>query len=97
MRSWIFSYNTDFIYLTSFNDSRFELIQKIELKVSYYDPFNDFINNTKLIGCLTSFNDESIYIRIKFNKKEFLVQYKIIESELVEISRIEINYQIYKI
>ena len=87
----IFSHNTNFIYLTSFNDSRFELIQKIELKDNYYEPFNDFINNTKLIGCLTSFNDESIYIRIKINNKQFLVQYKIIESELMEISRIEIN------
>ena len=89
----IITNDNHFIYLSNFNSSRIdlELIQKIELNNGFFDPYDDFTNNTKLIRCLTSFNDESIYIRIKSNKKPFLVQYKIIESELVEISRIEIN------
>ena len=86
----IFTNDERFIYLSNFNSSRtdLEVIQKIELKDFCYQSYN--LYNTKLIKCLTSFNDDSIYIKIKFNNKPFLVQYKIIESELVEISRTEI-------
>ena len=83
----IFTNDERFIYLSNFNSSRIdvEVIQKIELKDFCYEC------NTKIIKCLTSFNDDSIYITIIVNNKRFLVQYKIIENELVEISRIEIN------
>ena len=93
----IFTYDTKFIYLSYFNSSKIdlELIQKIELKNIYYDlssyPYNYFLNTTKLIKSLTSFNDESIYIGVKINKIQFLVQYKLIESELVEVSRLELD------
>jgi len=83
----IFTNDERFIYLSNFNSSRIdvEVIQKIELKDFCYEC------NIKIIKCFTSFNDDSIYITIIVNNKRFLVQYKIIENELVEISRIEIN------
>ena len=87
----IFSMDSNYIYLINFISAKPEVIQIFGLKGLIDEPYNYFINHTELIRCLTSFNDESIYIRIKINKKQFLVQYKIIESELVEISRIEIN------
>ena len=86
----IFTNDNQFIYLSNFKplEIGLELFQKIELKDYYYHPY--FSNITELIRCLTSFNDDSIYIGIKINKNLVLVQYKIFESELVEISRIEI-------
>ena len=86
-KNLIFTNDYQFIYLSNFIPSTIglELFQKIELKDFYYH-----FNITELIRCVTSFNDDSIYIGIKINKNLVLVQYKIIESELVEISRIEI-------
>ena len=86
-KNLIFTNDYQFIYLSNFIPSTIglELFQKIELKDFYYH-----FNITDLIRCVTSFNDDSIYIGIKINKNLVLVQYKIFESELVEISRIEI-------
>ena len=83
----IFTNDKEFIYLSNFNSIKPEVIQKFEVKDLYN---HKFLINTKLVRNLTSFNDESIYITIQKCDKIFLVQYKIIESELEEISRIQI-------
>ena len=92
----LFTACRSFLYLINFNSSRPEVIQKVKLKDSYYDSYdsnNNIVNYTKLIRCITSFNDESIYITVIDHNgtRIFLVQYKIIEGELMEISRIRIN------
>ena len=83
----LFTTDQKFIYLINFNSPIPEVIQKIEIKFfSKEDDSYNYARNENLIRYLTSFNDESIYLI--YNK--FLVQYKIIGSELMEISRI--NY-----
>jgi len=83
----IFTHDSSFIYLVNINYMNPELIQKIEIKFSEKNIFwKNHINNTYIIRYLSSFNDESIYLTCN----DFMVQYKIIGSELVEISKIKI-------
>ena len=83
----IFTNDDYFIYLINFNYTEPEVIQKIEINYSEKNIYSyNYIGNAYLTRYLTSFNDESIYL--KFN--DFLVQYKIIGSELVEISKMKI-------
>ena len=84
----IFTHDGKYIYLINFNSTPPEVIQKVEIRFPYKDknlPFHN-VRDAKIIRYLTSFNDDSIY----FECDQFLVQYKIIEGELIEISRI--NY-----
>jgi len=87
----IFSIDEKFIYLINFNSAIPEVIQKIEQKGFINEPHNKFINHTELIRNIISFNDESIYIELSSVDRSFLIQYKIIEGELIEISRIKIK------
>ena len=86
----IFSMDFRYIYLINFN---FEIIQKIEIKdLNDDDPYSKkFFNYTELIRNLTSFNDDSIYLEFIFSDCSFLIQYKIIEGEFIEVSRIKIK------
>ena len=83
----LFTNNENYIYLVNFNYTIPEVIQKVELEFlrdescSYNDVDNDY-----LIRHFTSFNDESIYLKYKY----YLVQYKIIGSELIKISKMQI-------
>ena len=87
----IFSMDSDFIYLINFISDKPEVVQKFELRGLIDEPYNYFIDHTELIRCLTSFNDESIYLELSSKSRTFLIQYKIIEGELKEVSRIKIK------
>jgi len=87
----IFSMDSNNIYLINFYSSTPELIQKFNLTGFIDEPYYSFINSTALIRNLTSFNDESIFIELNSSKKAFLIQYKIIEGELKEVSKIKIK------
>jgi len=87
----LFTTDLKLIYLINFNSITPEVIQKIEIKFFsnepnflFHEPYHN-VRNENIIRYLTSFNDESIYLIYD----QFLVQYKIIGSELVEISRIK--------
>jgi len=88
----LFTTDKKLIYLINFNSLTPEVIQKIEIKLLSNELYPYQYHNVRkenLIRYLTSFNDESIYLIYD----QFLVQYKIIGSELVEISRIKYNKQ----
>ena len=88
----IFSMDSNYIYLINFISATPEVIQKVGLKGLLDEPYNYFINHTELIRCLTSFNDESIYLELStLNYRTFLIQYKLIEGELIEVSRIKMK------
>ena len=88
----IFSMDSNYIYLINFISAKPEVIQKVGLKGLLDEPYNYFINHTELIRCLTSFNDESIYLELStLNYRTFLIQYKLIEGELIEVSRIKMK------
>ena len=88
----IFSMDSNYIYLINFISATPEVIQKVGLKGLTDEPYNYFINHTELIRCLTSFNDESIYLELStLNYRSFLIQYKLIEGELIEVSRIKMK------
>ena len=80
----IFTHDSNFIYLINFNYKKPEVIQKIEINFYENSIYSyNFVDNSYLARYLTSFNDDSIYLIYN----GFLVQYKIIGSELVEISK----------
>ena len=83
----IFTNDDYFIYLINFNYTEPEVIQKIE--INYYEKniySYNYIGNAYLTRYLTSFNDESIYLI----NNDFFFHYKIIGSELMEISKMKI-------
>ena len=87
----IFSMDSNYIYLLNFISETPEVIQKVRLRDFTDEPYNSFSDHTKLIRYLTSFNDESIYLELSSSSKTFLIQYKIIEGEIMEVSRIKIK------
>ena len=93
------SHDNENLYLISFNCLFPEVIQKIQI-----DNFNDNTDNYNDNGFLKNleyinnfFKEDSIYIRKKqksfenglFYLVEYIVQYKIDNGELKEVSRIE--------
>ena len=87
----IFSMDSNYIYLLNFISETPEVIQKVRLRDFTDEPYNSLSDHTKLIRYLTSFNDESIYLELRSSSKIFLIQYKIIEGEIMEVSRIKIK------
>ena len=87
----IFSMDSNYIYLLNFISETPEVIQKVRLRDFTDEPYNSLSDHTKLIRYLTSFNDESIYLELSSSSKTFLIQYKIIEGEIMEVSRIKIK------
>ena len=84
----IFTHDEEYIYLINFNSTIPEVIQKVKIRFSYKDNKMLYhkVREANLIRYFNSFNDESVYLECD----PFLIQYKIIEGELMEISRI--NY-----
>ena len=83
----IFTHDNKYIYLINFNSTPPEIIQKVEIRFPckvQNIPYHE-VKEANLIRYLTSFNDESIYLECD----KFIVQYKIIGGELMEISRIQ--------
>ena len=80
----IFTNDNKFIYLINFNSMKPEVIQKVEIFSRKYQSYY-YIRNANITRYITSFNDESIYLKCN----NYLLQYKIIGGELMEISRIE--------
>ena len=95
----LFSHDTKYIYLFNLNIP--ELIQKLRRDNNYEISNFEIIltNYNHIIKYFMNYNDDSIYFEIiekifrdfSFYDITFLVQYKFIEKELIEISRIEIN------
>ena len=92
------SYDDYNLYLINFKSVIPEVIQKIEIINN--NEIKKIYNNSNLLKFLDCFNDDSIYINITQNNiyldSSFyditnLIQFKIIEGELREISRIEIE------
>ena len=102
----LFSEDTFYLYMINFNSAIPEVIQKIEFrynnKNNYYNYL--FINKyiTNLINCFDFYNDDSICGEVSeivfkdYSKYDvtYLIQYKIVEYELVEISKIVLNSKI---
>ena len=80
----LFTNDQKYIYLVNFNYTMPEIIQKVEIEfLNQKQYLYNNVGNAYLIRYLTSFNDDSIYLKCNY----YLVQYKIIGSELVEISK----------
>ena len=87
----LFIVNKNKIYLINFNIAFPEIMQTVQINSSFEYCFND----TNILKNLYFFNDENIFIEFEekifknssyFNMK-YLIQYKIIDNELTEISR----------
>ena len=98
----LFSYDNYYLYLINFKTVIPEVIQKIEIIKNNERIFNKPICDVSyLLQLLNNFNDDSsIYIKITqsnilvdctFYFITYLIQFKIIEGELREISKIEIE------
>ena len=98
----LFSYDNYYLYLINFKTVIPEVIQKIEIINNNERIFNKPICDVSyLLQLLDNFNDDSsIYIKITqsnilvdctFYFITYLIQFKIIEGELREISKIEIE------
>ena len=98
----LFSYDNYYLYLINFKTVIPEVIQKIEIIKNNERIYNKSICDVSyLLQLLDNFNDDSsIYIKITqsnilvdctFYFITYLIQFKIIEGELREISKIEIE------
>lgn len=82
----MFTHDTTYFYLISLNTNFPECIQKIEINHRHIEFFD--LNYIKLMKFFNIFNDESIYFESSDN---YLIQYKILENVLTEISKVKIN------
>ena len=98
----LLSYDNNYFYLINFKSVIPEVIQKIEIinNNEIKKTLNRIYNVSYLLKFLDCFNDDSIYIEITesnifidslFYDITYFIQFKIIEGELREISRIEIE------
>ena len=97
----LLSHDKYYLYLINFKTVISEIIQKIEMINNNQSKYCNVINNdSHLINFLDCFNDDNIYINItesnifidsSFYNINYIIQFKIIEGELREISRIEIE------